>query len=245
MVRGRRKREVRVRRAVPDYRRMRSRLVTTAYLILILGVVSALLAPLATPGAEMTPEYLIGVILERPPLLSVLALVVTAALSTFLVVKAYAIYLYFRTIDALTKMMEGRVPQPAMPQPTPMATPTPTPTPTAPARVMPARAPVSRETTPVAPSPVVTPRAAPTRPPTPTVPPRQVTPQVQPAQRAVQPSASQPQRVQPQPRPTAPVAQPQPQPAPSVSSKKCPYCGRVLPFGDLHTVCPYCGRRLK
>jgi hypothetical protein len=27
--------------------------------------------------------------------------------------------------------------------------------------------------------------------------------------------------------------------------KKCPYCGRVLPFGDVHVVCPYCGRRLK
>ena len=243
MVRGRkRKRDVRVRRAAPDYRRMRSRLVTTAYLILLLGVVSALLAPLATPGAEMTPEYLIGVILERPPLLSVLALVVTAALSTFLVVKAYAVYLYFRTIDALTRMMEAGVPQPAVPQPTPIAAPTPTPS----ARVMPTRTPpVSRGTTPITPSPMVTPRVTPTQPPTPTVPSRQVTQQVQPTQRAVQPSVPQPQRVQPQPQPTAPVAQPQPRPTPSVSSKKCPYCGRVLPFGDLHTVCPYCGRRLK
>jgi len=43
------------------------------------------------------------------------------------------------------------------------------------------------------------------------------------------------------------------QPAPAVMStprtmtekKKCPYCGRPLPFGDVHVVCPYCGRRLK
>jgi len=43
------------------------------------------------------------------------------------------------------------------------------------------------------------------------------------------------------------------QPAPAVLStprtmtekKKCPYCGRPLPFGDVHVVCPYCGRRLK
>ncbi|MCD6357167.1 MAG: hypothetical protein J7L75_01155 [Thermoproteales archaeon] len=27
--------------------------------------------------------------------------------------------------------------------------------------------------------------------------------------------------------------------------KKCPYCGRELPFGDVHIICPYCGRRLK
>jgi len=27
--------------------------------------------------------------------------------------------------------------------------------------------------------------------------------------------------------------------------KKCPFCGRVLPFGDVHTVCPFCGKRLK
>ncbi len=27
--------------------------------------------------------------------------------------------------------------------------------------------------------------------------------------------------------------------------KKCPYCGRVLPYGDVHVACPYCGRRLK
>gem|GEM_PF-924269 len=27
--------------------------------------------------------------------------------------------------------------------------------------------------------------------------------------------------------------------------KTCPYCHRVLPFGDVHIVCPYCGRRLK
>ena len=27
--------------------------------------------------------------------------------------------------------------------------------------------------------------------------------------------------------------------------KKCPYCGRVLPFGDIHTICPYCGKRLR
>jgi len=27
--------------------------------------------------------------------------------------------------------------------------------------------------------------------------------------------------------------------------KKCPYCGRELPFGDVHIICPYCGHRLK
>lgn len=29
------------------------------------------------------------------------------------------------------------------------------------------------------------------------------------------------------------------------AEKKCPYCGRMLPFGDIHTLCPYCGRRLR
>lgn len=29
------------------------------------------------------------------------------------------------------------------------------------------------------------------------------------------------------------------------AEKKCPYCGRTLPFGDIHTLCPYCGRRLR
>lgn len=32
---------------------------------------------------------------------------------------------------------------------------------------------------------------------------------------------------------------------PSRSEKRCPYCGRVLPFGDIHTICPYCGKRLR
>lgn len=31
----------------------------------------------------------------------------------------------------------------------------------------------------------------------------------------------------------------------SVVEKKCPYCGRMLPYGDVHVACPYCGRRLK
>ncbi|MEM1508925.1 MAG: hypothetical protein QW291_04810 [Thermofilaceae archaeon] len=31
----------------------------------------------------------------------------------------------------------------------------------------------------------------------------------------------------------------------SVVEKKCPYCGRTLPYGDVHVACPYCGRRLK
>ena len=27
--------------------------------------------------------------------------------------------------------------------------------------------------------------------------------------------------------------------------KKCPRCGKVLPFGDVHVICPFCGHRLK
>ena len=27
--------------------------------------------------------------------------------------------------------------------------------------------------------------------------------------------------------------------------KTCPYCGRELPYGDIHIICPYCGHRLK
>lgn len=34
-------------------------------------------------------------------------------------------------------------------------------------------------------------------------------------------------------------------PATTMIEKKCPFCGRVLPFGDIHTLCPYCGRRLR
>lgn len=56
---------------------------------------------------------------------------------------------------------------------------------------------------------------------------------------------------QPPPRsPKTPVERPaavaQSLPRAAVSEKKkCPYCGRVLPFGDVHVVCPYCGRKLK
>lgn len=34
-------------------------------------------------------------------------------------------------------------------------------------------------------------------------------------------------------------------PGMATTEKKCPFCGRVLPFGDVHTICPYCGRRLR
>ena len=27
--------------------------------------------------------------------------------------------------------------------------------------------------------------------------------------------------------------------------KRCPYCGGVLPLGDVHVFCPHCGKRLK
>lgn len=29
------------------------------------------------------------------------------------------------------------------------------------------------------------------------------------------------------------------------TEKKCPQCGRTLPYGNVHIVCPYCGRRLR
>ena len=29
------------------------------------------------------------------------------------------------------------------------------------------------------------------------------------------------------------------------NKKVCPYCGRELPYGDIHIICPYCGHRLK
>ncbi len=44
------------------------------------------------------------------------------------------------------------------------------------------------------------------------------------------------------------AAQPPPRrrPAPpAASERRCPYCNRVLPFGDIHTICPYCGKRLR
>ncbi len=31
----------------------------------------------------------------------------------------------------------------------------------------------------------------------------------------------------------------------SETKKVCPYCGRELPYGDIHIICPYCGHRLK
>lgn len=55
---------------------------------------------------------------------------------------------------------------------------------------------------------------------------------------------------QPPVKPQQPIKAPQittSQPSiPSTSGKKkCPYCGRELPYGDLHVICPFCGRRLK
>ena len=38
------------------------------------------------------------------------------------------------------------------------------------------------------------------------------------------------------PTPPAPVA---------ITKKTCPFCGRELPYGDVHVICPFCGRRLK
>ncbi|MEM0493661.1 MAG: hypothetical protein QXU72_00145 [Thermofilum sp.] len=46
---------------------------------------------------------------------------------------------------------------------------------------------------------------------------------------------------------TQPTATPHPaafSPA-SLSSPRCPNCGRELPYGDLHLICPFCGARLK
>lgn len=60
---------------------------------------------------------------------------------------------------------------------------------------------------------------------------RAAAPAPQPVPRAVKPAVEQPVAVT--------------QRAAVSEKKKCPYCGRVLPFGDVHVVCPYCGRRLK
>jgi hypothetical protein len=32
---------------------------------------------------------------------------------------------------------------------------------------------------------------------------------------------------------------------PGSSVKRCPYCGRELPYGDLHIMCPFCGKFLR
>lgn len=37
----------------------------------------------------------------------------------------------------------------------------------------------------------------------------------------------------------------QARPAERGLKKKCPYCERELPYGDIHIICPFCGRRLK
>lgn len=31
----------------------------------------------------------------------------------------------------------------------------------------------------------------------------------------------------------------------NAETKRCPYCGRELPYGDLHIICPFCGRALR
>lgn len=41
-----------------------------------------------------------------------------------------------------------------------------------------------------------------------------------------------------------PVALAPPAPV-AVTKKTCPFCGRELPYGDVHVICPFCGRRLK
>jgi len=51
--------------------------------------------------------------------------------------------------------------------------------------------------------------------------------------------------VLPSPQNVANVAQIQPVKQSKNAKKVCPYCGRELPYGDIHIVCPYCGRRLK
>lgn len=221
------------RRRVPDYRRARDRLVMTAYLIILLGVASALLVPLAGVG-ETAEQGLAAGLMSQAPLLSVIALVVSGVLAVFLVVKAYAAYLYYRTIEAVNKMVEARLAQglpPRVPVPQPAPQP-PTPPPTEhPPRPVVARPPAPQQPTPPPPTrPAAPPPSAP----------RQVQPQPPPSpQPTTPPKPVTPKPVVPTTMPTAPSF-------PSETEKKrCPYCGRVLPFGELHTVCPYCGRRLK
>ncbi|QOJ78279.1 hypothetical protein IG193_05785 [Infirmifilum lucidum] len=71
----------------------------------------------------------------------------------------------------------------------------------------------------------------------------QVQPPIMPARRwPGTATPAQPAHLDVQPR----VMEPQPSPfAERQESKRCPNCGRELPYGDLHVICPFCGTPLK
>lgn len=71
-----------------------------------------------------------------------------------------------------------------------------------------------------------------------------------PTVQSTQPPPSPPVGVEPAVKPKPPVKTPpvkvqQPSTSSDSGKKRCPYCGRELPYGDLHVICPFCGRRLK
>ncbi|HFC49337.1 MAG TPA: hypothetical protein ENJ59_01245 [Thermofilum sp.] len=235
---------------VPNYRVVRDRMLRNAYIILIVGILTAFLAPifqtLAT-SPSIDAATINQVIMSPPSLLSIVILAVSVPLSVFLVVKAYTVYLYFRLVDALTRLTESVAPRQVQP--------------TAPVTPQPPQQVARPHIQPQIPQQQIPAQSLPQ------TQPRQHTPSSQliPTQRNVPlsretiqqpplrtPSVQQPattiprQPSPPQPTPSKPFAAPSiSPPATQTEKKRCPYCGRELPFGDLHTVCPYCGRRLK
>ena len=237
----------------PNYRAVRDRMLRNAYIILIIGVLAAFLAPILqalTTSPSIDPTAINQIIMAPPSLLSIIILAISISLSVFLVVKAYTAYLYFRLVDALTRLTESAMPKQIQPQPAAPITPQ-LPQQVAPSRIQPQmssqQVPGQRlpqiQTKPQTPSPQTMPIQGSTPITRETIQQPQLRPSTSHPSAAVprqtQPTA--PQQITPKPytTPSMPPAKPQ------IEKKRCPYCGRELPFGDLHTVCPYCGRRLK
>jgi len=152
-------------------------------------------------------------------LIEALFFYIATALALILAVKAYSAYLYIRTIEATQKILQQNLSS---------------------LRAMLITA------QPVQPTarPIPTQKIQPQLPKSPPLPSQQaqrissaprVEPKLPPTQPAITPTPVLQEKVVPQP--ITPQLQ--------EGKKKCPYCGRVLPFGDIHTICPFCGRKLK
>ncbi len=200
------------------YNKMRYQAILMLVVGIVIGIlIDFLLYGLASNDFTFNPA--------RPPsALSISIILVSVVLSLSKFQSAYSFYLYAKIVEQFKKIESTQVqrPPPAMERPAP---------------IIPSERPV-QPPTPQLPSPVKVhpPEVAPPQP----TPPVAVTKETvreypRPQLTGVETTPTPPQPSTPKPSP--PVSKP--------SKKTCPFCGRELPFGDIHVICPYCGRRLK
>ncbi len=222
----------------------------------------AMIYALLGAGISAAAGFAVNAALPSMPGLATGVAVAAATVFLYLAVNqsinAYSYYLYMRLKNDITQQAATpKAPVTAAPQAPPqpsITSPKPVPAiqttgitvaePEAPPIVSAPVKPVSREQPPAPPA---------SRPAEPVIEIEEATELAERNIQPVKPAISAPQPLKPSPpmpRETIPQT-PQPvqkvmPPASKPGGKKvCPYCGRELPYGDLHVICPYCGRRLK